>query len=936
MPSSYQERWKPGGIFPRYRYEEAVTQKREKEEMLNYTLSKIFGTPSKREIKRLLPIIEQINNIEPEISRLSDTELKAKTEIFREHILEKSKELEADINALQEAIKESVTQEEKRKLKNKLKITRNEIFEDILVEAFAVVREAGRRTINMRHFDVQCLGGMVLHQGKIAEMATGEGKTLVATLSLYLNALLGKGAHLVTVNDYLAKRDRNWMGPIYEFLGLSVGVIQHDMSPMERKEAYNCDITYGTNNEFGFDYLRDNMAIRKEDCVQRELHYAIVDEVDSILIDEARTPLIISGPAEESTDKYYKLDRIFPRLKKGERDEETKKETGDYIVDEKANTTYLTEEGEIKVAELLGLKDLHTIETMEYKHHAEQMLKAHCNFRRDVDYMVKDDQVIIVDEFTGRLMPGRRYSDGLHQALEAKEGVKIERENQTLATITFQNYFRLYEKLAGMTGTAETEAKEFVEIYDLDVVVIPTNRSLIRYNYPDLIYKTEKEKFNAVINEIEEMHKEGRPVLIGTVSIETSERLSALLQQKGLLDHQVLNAKYHEKEAEIVSLAGQDGAITIATNMAGRGTDIVLGSGIAEKGGLHIIGTERHESRRIDNQLRGRSGRQGDPGSSRFYLSLEDNLLRIFGSDRLSLIMDKLGMEEDQPIAHPLVTRAIETAQRRVEGQNFEIRKHLLEYDNVMSKQREIIYSQRQMILEGKDLKEYIEEIIIDTVEMLIDLYLEEKTHPENWDFKGFEERLKSIFGIDFDFTEVDLESVTRAEIKEKILNKLKDQYQYKENRLGEGFMRHLERIVLLQTIDNKWKDHLYAMDSLREGIGLRAYGQRDPLIEYQKESHFIFQEMIERIKFETLEYLYKIEIVERPEKAPVVNPVTRSLVHNEFSAFQTPTPDASERGQPREVKAPSEPYKRATEKVGRNEPCPCGSGKKYKKCCGK
>ena len=903
--------------------------------MLNYILSKIFGRQSEREIKKLMPKVQQINALEPKVSHLSDQELRAKTDIFREHVQRKNKELGPVIEELRTKIKESVTPEEKRKLKEKLKLARNRIFDDILLEAFAVVREASQRAINMRPFDVQLLGGIVLHQGKIAEMATGEGKTLVATLPIYLNALLGKGAHLITVNDYLARRDRDWMGPIYEFLGLSIGVIQHDMSPMERKAAYNCDISYGTNNEFGFDYLRDNMAVHKEDCVQRALHYAIVDEVDSILIDEARTPLIISGPAEESTDKYYKLDRIFSRLKKGKRDEETKKETGDYIIDEKANTTYLTEEGEIKVAELLGLRDLHSIETMEYKHHAEQMLKAHCNFKRDVDYMVKDEKVIIVDEFTGRLMPGRRYSDGLHQALEAKEGVKIERENQTLATITFQNYFRLYEKLAGMTGTAETEAKEFIEIYNLDVVVIPTNRPLIRHSHSDVIYKTTKEKFRAVINEIEEMHQKGHPILIGTISIETSERLSALLKQRGLLDHSVLNAKYHEKEAEIVALAGQRGAITIATNMAGRGTDIVLGEKVAKIGGLHIIGTERHEARRIDNQLRGRAGRQGDPGSSCFYLSLEDNLLRIFGSDRLSSIMDKLGMEEDQPITHSLVTRAIETAQRRVEGQNFDIRKHLLEYDNVMSKQREIIYNQRQMILEGKNLNEYIEEMIDDTVEALVDLYLEEKVHPENWNLDGFGERLKNIFGLDFNFSEIDLDSITRVEIKGKIVKKLKNYYQEKEERLGERFMRHLERMILLQTIDNKWKDHLYAMDSLREGIGLRAYGQRDPLIEYQKESHFMFQEMIERIKSDALEYLYKIEVVERPERAPV-KPAEAILVHNEYSSFKEPSPEFGQREGQREVMPSITPYKREGQKIGRNDPCPCGSGKKYKKCCGK
>ena len=915
--------------------------------MLNFILSKLskaFGTKSERDIKKLMPQVLQINALEPEISRLSDERLRSKTDIFREHVQKKNRELEPEIKNLETQLRESVTPEGKKRLKEKLKLARNKIFDDILVEAFAVVREVSRRTIKMRHFDVQLAGGIVLHQGKISEMATGEGKTLVATLPIYLNALLDKGTHLITVNDYLARRDRDWMGPIYEFLGLSVGVIQHDMFPAERKQAYNCDIVYGTNNEFGFDYLRDNMAVRKEDCVQRPLHYAIVDEVDSILVDEARTPLIISGPAEESTDKYYKLDRIFPRLNKGKRDEETKQESGDYIVDEKANTTYLTEEGEVKVASLLGLKDLHSIETMEEKKHAEQMLKAHCNFRRDVDYMLQDEQVIIVDEFTGRLMPGRRYSDGLHQALEAKEGVKIERENQTLATITFQNYFRLYEKLAGMTGTAETEAREFLEIYNLDVVVIPPNKTLIRHSYPDIIYKTEKEKFRAVIDAIEEIHRKGRPILIGTVSIETSEGLSGLLKQRGLLEHSVLNARYHEKEAEIVALAGQRGAITIATNMAGRGTDIVLGEGVAKIGGLHIIGTERHEARRIDNQLRGRAGRQGDPGSSCFYLSLEDNLMRIFGSDRLGLIMDKLGMEENQPITHSLVTRAIETAQRRVEGQNFDIRKHILEYDNVMNKQREIIYSQRQLVLEGKNLREHIEGMIVDAVDALIELYLEEKVHPEDWNLDGFEEKLKNLFGfapmdnLSNGVTgsgKIDLESVTRFEIKEKVLEELKDYYRKKEKRLSESFMRHLERMILLQTVDNKWKDHLYAMDSLREGIGLRAYGQRDPLVEYQKEAHFAFQEMIERIKFDALEYLYKIEVVERPEREPVV---TRGadLVHDEYSSFKAPPPEPGGRDEEREIRLDTKPFRREGEKIGRNEPCPCGSGKKYKKCCGK
>jgi len=655
--------------------------------MLNFILRKIIGTQNQRALRKMAPVVEKIEGLDPSISALTDDELQAKTEEFRE------------------------------------RLNKEETLDDLLPEAFAVVREAGKRTINMRHFPVQLIGGIVLHQGKIAEMATGEGKTLVATLAAYLNALSGKGVHIVTVNDYLARRDRQWMGPIYEFLGLSVGVIQQGMPPQERRAAYNCDVTYGTNNEFGFDYLRDNMVVSIEDKVQRELHYAIVDEVDSILIDEARTPLIISGPSEESTDKYYKVDRIISLLKKGERDEVSKEERGDYIVDEKHKTSYLTEQGEIKAAKLLGLKDMHSLTTMEYKHHVNQALRAHNNYKRDVDYMLKDNQVVIVDEFTGRLMPGRRWSDGLHQAIEAKERVKIERENQTLATITFQNYFRMYEKLAGMTGTAATEASEFLQIYKLDVAVIPTNKPLNRTNYPDVIYKTEREKFNAVVEEIEELHKQGRPVLVGTVSIEKSERLSQLLKRKNIM-HSVLNAKYHEREAEIVALAGQRNAVTIATNMAGRGTDIVLGEGVAELGGLHIIGTERHEARRIDNQLRGRAGRQGDPGSSRFYLSLEDDLLRLFGSERIMGMMKRLGMPEGQAIEHKLITRAITTAQKRVEAMNFDIRKQLLDYDNVMNKQREVIYKQREVILKGENLEEEINRMIESVLERWLETYL--------------------------------------------------------------------------------------------------------------------------------------------------------------------------------------------------------------------
>ncbi|UCH12606.1 MAG: preprotein translocase subunit SecA [Candidatus Omnitrophota bacterium] len=735
--------------------------------MYKWILNKIMGSRNERELKKLQPILDKVNALEESVSKLTDEQLKEKTQFFKSHLKQKQdfiKEREAE---LKERIYDATSQQEKDKLKTALKILRNSLFDEILPSAFAVVREAAKRTINMRHFDVQIIGGVVLHEGKIAEMATGEGKTLVATLSAYLNALLGHGVHIVTVNDYLAKRDTEWMGPIYKFLGLSVGTILHDISAQERKAAYACDITYGTNNEFGFDYLRDNMVINKNDMVQSGHFFAIVDEVDSILIDEARTPLIISGPSEESTDKYYKVDKIIPRLKEGARDEKTKEETGDYIIDEKARTTYLTEQGELKVTQLLGLKDMHTFESMENKHHAIQALRAHKNFKRDEDYIIKDGKVVIVDEFTGRLMPGRRWSDGLHQAIEAKEAVRIERENQTLATITFQNYFRMYDKLAGMTGTAATEAEEFDKIYKLDVISIPTNKTLIRTGYPDVVYKTEKEKFNAITKEIEQLYKQRRPVLVGTITVDKSERLSELLKRKQI-PHNVLNAKYHEYEAHIVAQAGKSGTVTIATNMAGRGTDIVLGGNpefqakdaimkleagkkavsedgkgeilqqakskaaedhrkVVDLGGLHIIGTERHEARRIDNQLRGRSGRQGDPGSSRFYVSLGDDLMRIFGSDRVTRIVDFFKLEEGIPIAeHPIVAKSIETAQRRVEMHNFSIRKQVLEFDNVMNKQREVIYDERMAILESEGLKEHV----VDMIEALIISALQ--THCQN------------------------------------------------------------------------------------------------------------------------------------------------------------------------------------------------------------
>jgi preprotein translocase subunit SecA len=680
--------------------------------MINYILKKIIGTQNERALQPLRLIVEDINALEEKISKLSDQQLKEKTDEFRAKIAQARKDHQDEINQFEDAYRDSTSPDEKEKIKRKARDAKNKIFECVLAEAFAVVRETAKRTLKMRHFDVQLMGGLVLHQGKIAEMATGEGKTLVATLPVYLNALTGEGVHVITVNDYLANRDRHWMGPVYEFLGLSVGVIQHDMDQRSRKEAYACDITYGTNNEFGFDYLRDNMVVNAADMVQRPLNYAIVDEVDSILIDESRTPLIISGPAEESTDKYYTINKIIPKLKGKiitDKEEMEAKHKGldiekgiDYVVNEKNHTVNLTDEGVMKCQQMIGVANLYEDIQSEWEHHIRQAIRAHALYKKDVDYVVKDGEVLIVDEFTGRLMPGRRWSDGLHQAVEAKENVKIERENQTLATITFQNYFRMYKKLAGMTGTAETEAVEFGKIYSLDVVVMPTNRPMKRANYPDVIYKSEREKFNAVCNEIAQLFKDGRPVLVGTISIEKSEHLSSLLKKMGI-PHHVLNAKYHEMEAEIIARAGAPYAITIATNMAGRGTDIVLGEGVSEKGGLHVLGTERHEARRIDNQLRGRSGRQGDPGSSKFFLSLEDDLMRIFGSDKIKMVMDKLGMEEGQDIQHPFITKAIETAQKRVEQHNFEVRKHLLEYDNVMNRQREVIYDERRKILQGGD-----------------------------------------------------------------------------------------------------------------------------------------------------------------------------------------------------------------------------------------
>jgi len=829
--------------------------------MWKWLLTKIFGTKNERDLKKLQPYVAAINALEPQIQQLSDAQLQAKTAEFKE------------------------------------KLRQGATLDDILVEAFAVVREVARRTVRMRHFDVQLMGGLVLHQGKIAEMKTGEGKTLVATLPAYLNALEGKGVHIVTVNDYLAKRDTEWMGPIYKFLGLTVGVIQHDMNDTERQKAYGSDITYGTNNEFGFDYLRDNMKFRLEDLVQRQFNYAIVDEVDSILIDEARTPLIISGPTQESTQLYYKVDSFVRRLQKDKH----------FILDEKTRTIALNENGVAEAEKYFNVPNLYDLNYMDLVHAINQSLKAHFLFKRDVDYMVKDGQVIIVDEFTGRLMPGRRYSDGLHQALEAKERVKVEEEYQTLASITFQNYFRMYRKLAGMTGTAATEAAEFMHIYNLDVVEIPTNKPLIRTEYPDVIYRTAREKWNAVVEEIIELNKIGRPVLVGTISIEKSEKLSELLRKKNI-KHVVLNAKYHELEAQIIAQAGRIGAVTIATNMAGRGVDILLGGNpdflarealkksgvdplkttpeqyekayqealkitseehekVVALGGLHIIGTERHESRRIDNQLRGRAGRQGDPGSSRFYLSLEDDLMRIFGSDRLSGLMARIGMSEGVPIQHPMVSRAIERAQKQVEAQNFSIRKHLLEYDDVMNKQRETIYRQRREILEGKDQREYYLNLIDSLVEWYLDQYANKDKHPEDWDKEALHQAIFAQFGYDLNQLNLNWEEITYDELLEKLTSALRSIYEQKEKLLGPENMRQFERLILLQVIDSRWKDHLLEMDYLKEGIGLRGYGQRDPLIEYKKESYEMFQQMLDRIEEDAVRYLFLIQPVAETER---------------------------------------------------------------------
>jgi preprotein translocase subunit SecA len=829
--------------------------------------------------------VEAVNALENEIKALSDDQLKAKTPQLKD------------------------------------KLANGSTLEEILPEAFAVVREASWRTLEMRPFDVQIVGGVVLHEGKIAEMKTGEGKTLMATMPVYLNALTGKGVHIVTVNDYLATRDSEWMGKIYEFLGLSVGKIYHDIPEDERKAAYSADVLYGTNNEFGFDYLRDNMKFSKEQMVQRDLNFAIVDEVDSILIDEARTPLIISGQAEESTDKYYKVNQIIPKLKKEEH----------YQIDEKAKTASLTDEGIVIMENLLNVDNLYDPANIETLHCLNQAVKAHGLFKNEVDYVVKDGEVIIIDEFTGRMMAGRRYSDGLHQALEAKEGVKIENENQTLASITFQNYFRMYEKLAGMTGTAATEAEEFGSIYKLEVIVVPTNQPMIREDCPDVIYRTEDEKFDAVIEEIKELHEVKRPVLVGTISIERSELLSKKLKKFGI-KHSVLNAKHHEKEAEIIAQAGQPGAVTIATNMAGRGTDIVLGEGIPELGGLHILGTERHESRRIDNQLRGRSGRQGDMGSSRFYLSLEDDLLRIFGSDKISPLMARLGMEDGQPIEHAMVSKAVANAQKKVEAHNFDIRKHLLEYDDVMNRQREVLYTLRREIINTDNAKELLLDMADEVVDDTLAEIAQEKIYPEEWDIEALNELLERQFTVhikksgDHELilqgnTKLELENCNREILHDTIMETVIQAYEAKEEGIETDFMRHIEKVIMLQVLDGLWKDHLLGMDHLKEGIGLRGYAQKNPLTEYKKEGFDLFGAMMARIKEETTEYLFKIQInqeIEMPDERG------------------SKPPQVVEHRGDSEVSAKPVTVRREEEKVGRNEPCPCGSGKKYKKCHGR
>lgn len=816
-----------------------------------------------KEIKKLQKTVDTINSLEKDMEKLSDDQLRNKTEEFKARYQDGTS------------------------------------LDELLPEAFAVVREGAKRVLKMRHFDVQLMGGIVLHQGRIAEMKTGEGKTLVATLPAYLNALTGKGVHVITVNDYLAKRDSQWMGKLYNFLGLEVGLIVHGLDYNQRRQAYGADITYGTNNEFGFDYLRDNMVLYKENMVQRELQYAIIDEVDSILVDEARTPLIISGPADKPTELYRMVAKVIPRLKIEE----------DFTIDEKQNLVTLTDAGIRRVEKMLGIENLADEKNMEISHHVNQALKAHTLMKRDRDYVVKDGEVIIVDEFTGRLMFGRRYSDGLHQAIEAKEGVKIERESQTLATITFQNYFRMYKKISGMTGTAKTEEEEFIKIYGMDVVVIPTNKPMIREDKPDVVYRTEMGKFNAVVEEIVVRFNKGQPVLVGTVSIEKSELLSSILKKRGI-PHQVLNAKFHEQEAEIVAQAGQKGMVTIATNMAGRGTDIVLGEGVKELGGLAIIGTERHEARRIDNQLRGRSGRQGDPGVTQFYISLEDDLMRLFGSENILGLMDKLGMDDSIPIENNIISKGIENAQKKVEARNFDIRKHVLEYDDVMNQQREVIYAQRRQVLMGENLKDSILDMIKKVVARTIDSFSGESPYPEEWDLAAILQAAEQSFLPNHKLTKEKLASMEADEVREYLEEEALKAYQAREEQLGEETLRELERLVLLKVVDAKWMDHLDAMDQLRQGIYLRAYGQRDPLTEYKFEAYDMFNQMIEEIQQETVRYVYRVNVVERPEERT-------DMVENKYAEENAKTPVRSD-------------------KIGRNDPCPCGSGKKYKKCCGK
>jgi preprotein translocase subunit SecA len=916
-------------------------------------LTKVFGSSNQRFLKSVEPLVAQINALEPAIKKLSDEQLRNRTVEFKQQ--------------LQTAVAGARDAEDRKRLERAA-------LDEILPEAFALVREASIRSTGMRHFDVQLVGGIVLHQGKIAEMRTGEGKTLVATLPAYLNALTGRGGvHVITVNDYLASRDAEWMGQIHRFLGLEVGCIQNDMDDFERQAAYAADITYGTNNEFGFDYLRDNMKFDLATCVQRGHYFAIVDEVDSILIDEARTPLIISGPSDEATDKYYKADAIIPQLRKGEEVDGVK--TGEYLVDERQHTAVLTEEGVDKAERLLGVGNLYEPSNMELLHCVEQALKAHTLYRLDHQYVVQDGEVIIVDDFTGRLMKGRRWSDGLHQAVEAKEGVKIEKENQTLATITLQNYFRLYEKLSGMTGTAETEAGEFQSTYKLDVIVIPTHMPMVRKDFSDVIYRTLPDKWNAVVEEIKECHDRGQPTLVGTVSVENSELIARRLQREAV-PHNVLNAKFHEREAEIVAQAGRKGAVTIATNMAGRGTDILLGGNpdfmareflkqneidpdeaseqewsqafarakriveaehkeVVSIGGLHILGTERHESRRIDNQLRGRAGRQGDPGSSRFFLSLEDDLMRIFAGDKVKALMQRLGMEEGVAIESKMVSKRIESAQKSVEGRNFEQRKHLLEYDDVMNKQRETIYGLRRQLMEEPDQREYLmgdppqAGVAYDLLSDLTKQYLNPNVSPDDWDIENYKIQIKTIYDFDADAESIDIPNMTSEEVTDAIWEKLKVKYAEKEQQIGPEAMRTYERIIMLNIIDAQWKDHLLSLDHLKQGIGLVGYGQKDPLVEYKKQSFDMFQEMLDRIDTSTIRSLFNLQVVaEQPPEAIRQRRPARST----SMTFTGPNQGAAAAG---EEAGKVKTVVRDQPKVGRNEPCPCGSGKKYKKCHG-